>query len=142
MHSESYTQRRDGVTLLSLNASRNSSALILDLHVCDVTMLMLLVLYHVEGKTYTFHVKVATYNFTLICQIFTITRILDERDCVPLPNFLDNGRDDEDGGDMPSANPILAKVEGRNGEATLIADNVSSKVADPALQIVKKVCKF
>ncbi|KAF8115407.1 hypothetical protein N665_0027s0023 [Sinapis alba] len=43
-----------------------------------------------EGKTYTFHVKVTTYNFTASHQTFTITHILDERD---------------------RANPLLAKVE-------------------------------
>ncbi|CAF1921286.1 unnamed protein product, partial [Brassica napus] len=34
-------------------------------------------------------------------QTFTITRIFDERDRVPLPDFVDNGGYDDDGGDMP-----------------------------------------
>ncbi|CAN6850655.1 unnamed protein product [Brassica oleracea var. botrytis] len=43
-------------------------------------------------------------------QTFTITRIFDERDRVPLPDFVDNGGYDDDGGDMPGDNPIPAKI--------------------------------
>ncbi|KAL0711449.1 hypothetical protein Bca4012_018427 [Brassica carinata] len=66
---------------------------------------------------------------------------------MPLPNFVENVGDGENGGDMPGNNSILSKVEsvGSSGEAALIADtdpvgNVSSKVVDPALQVVKKAC--
>ncbi|CAN7135738.1 unnamed protein product [Brassica rapa subsp. narinosa] len=40
-------------------------------------------------------------------QTFTITRIFDERDRVPLPDFVDNGGYDNDGGDMPGLTNIF-----------------------------------
>ncbi|KAH0883707.1 hypothetical protein HID58_059803 [Brassica napus] len=55
---------------------------------------------------------------------FTITRILDERDRVPVPDVVDNRGSDDDGDDMPDGNPIPVKVEtrGTSGEAAFNAD--------------------
>ncbi|KAL0771428.1 hypothetical protein Bca101_036579 [Brassica carinata] len=57
-------------------------------------------------------------------QTFTITRILDERDRVPVPDVVDNRGSDDDGDDMPDGNPIPVKVEtrGTSGEAAFNAD--------------------
>lgn len=43
-----------------------------------------------EGKRYTFQVKLTTYNFTATTQRFTITRIIDEHERLPLPNFVEH----------------------------------------------------
>ncbi|KAG2238920.1 hypothetical protein Bca52824_089780 [Brassica carinata] len=52
-----------------------------------------------EGGTYTFQVRVGSYNFTANHQTFTISRINSVDDRVPHPEFVDNGGDDGDGGD-------------------------------------------
>ena len=41
-----------------------------------------------EGKTFTFHVRVNTYNFTAHHQTFTITHILTEHERVPVPDYV------------------------------------------------------
>ncbi|CAH8385233.1 unnamed protein product [Eruca vesicaria subsp. sativa] len=43
-----------------------------------------------EGKTYTFQVWVSTYSFTANHQAFTISHILNERDRMSLPAYVDN----------------------------------------------------
>ncbi|KAL0885968.1 hypothetical protein Bca101_009951 [Brassica carinata] len=191
------TQIKDGVMLLALNAARNFSPLNLPLHVCDATILMLLVLrciYRVEfaiaddtaesvfvcfdgvltklhnlearevvqmlaeegvnledslmllfitdmeGKTYTFHVKLTTYNLTACYQSFAMTRILDDRERLPLPEFVDNGGGDNDGVDMAVDKPIPAKVEsgGSSGEAALTASTELNSSVPSELAVVKK----
>ncbi|KAL0730562.1 hypothetical protein Bca4012_026655 [Brassica carinata] len=76
---------------------------------------------------------------------FTITRILDDREHLPLPDFIDNGGGDNDGGDMGCDRTIPAKAEsgGGSGEAALIAPtepigSVPTKLNDPTSQVVKK----
>ncbi|WZZ36509.1 hypothetical protein YC2023_019910 [Brassica napus] len=41
-----------------------------------------------EGKTFTFQVRVNTYNFTAHHQTFTITHILTEHERVPVPDYV------------------------------------------------------
>lgn len=43
-----------------------------------------------QGKTYTFHVKLATYDFTAGRQSFTVTRIINMNERLPLPEFVDH----------------------------------------------------
>ena len=45
-----------------------------------------------EGKTFTFQVRVSAYNFTAHHQTFTITRILNEHERIPVPDFVVNVR--------------------------------------------------
>lgn len=42
------------------------------------------------GKTYTFNVKLTTYDFSAAHQSFTVTRILEEHERLPLPDFVVN----------------------------------------------------
>ncbi|CAN6826258.1 unnamed protein product [Brassica oleracea] len=42
------------------------------------------------GKTYNFQVRVSRYNFTANHQTFTISRIMNERDRLPRPDFVPN----------------------------------------------------
>ncbi|KAL0815319.1 hypothetical protein Bca101_071763 [Brassica carinata] len=64
-----------------------------------------------EGKTYKFNVKVSAYNLTANHQTFKISRILSEGDRMPLPQFVDNGGDDDNGDDNSGAISVRAKVE-------------------------------
>ena len=43
-----------------------------------------------EDKTYTFQIRVTSYNFTVNHQSFTVSRIINEIECVPAPDFDDN----------------------------------------------------
>lgn len=43
-----------------------------------------------DGKTYTFQVRVTAYNFTVNHQSFTVSRIINEIERVPAPDFVDN----------------------------------------------------
>lgn len=43
-----------------------------------------------EGKSYTFQVKVGPYNFTANHQSFTISRILGEGERAPQPEFVED----------------------------------------------------
>ncbi|CAF1858015.1 unnamed protein product [Brassica napus] len=114
-------QRKDGVTLLALNLAGSSSALNLPLHVyrmeltiaddtdegifvCFDRVMTKLhgleahaagqILVSMQGKTHTFHVKLTTYDFTARRQSFTVTRNINECEHLPLPDFVDNGGDD------------------------------------------------
>ncbi|CAN6998423.1 unnamed protein product [Brassica oleracea var. botrytis] len=64
-----------------------------------------------EGKTYKFQVKVSAYNFNENHQIFTISCILSEGDRMPLPQFVVNGGDDDNGDDNNGAISVGVKVE-------------------------------
>ncbi|RID61359.1 hypothetical protein BRARA_E00515 [Brassica rapa] len=44
-----------------------------------------------EGKKFTFQVRVNTYNFTAHHQTFTITHILTEHERVPVPDYVVDG---------------------------------------------------
>ena len=43
-----------------------------------------------EGKTYTFQVRVTSYNFTVNHQTFTVSRIINEVERAPAPDFVDD----------------------------------------------------
>ena len=43
-----------------------------------------------EGKTYTFQVRVKSYNFTVNHQTFTVSRIINEVEGAPAPDFFDD----------------------------------------------------
>lgn len=51
---------------------------------------MLLFVADMEGKTYNFQVRVTVYNFTENHKTFTITRVVDEVNHVPVPAVADN----------------------------------------------------
>uniref|UniRef100_M4CER9 Uncharacterized protein n=1 Tax=Brassica campestris TaxID=3711 RepID=M4CER9_BRACM len=68
-------------------------------------------------------------------QTFTITRIFYERDRVPLPDFVDNGT-------IMMVATCQVIIQFLSGEAALNGGtdtngDVSNKVANPALQVVK-----
>ncbi|XP_013635123.1 PREDICTED: uncharacterized protein LOC106340835 isoform X3 [Brassica oleracea var. oleracea] len=54
-----------------------------------------------EGKTYTFQVHVTPYNFTVNHQTFTVSRIINEVERSPAPEFVDDEGDDNDDDDAP-----------------------------------------
>ncbi|KAF8082784.1 hypothetical protein N665_0808s0020 [Sinapis alba] len=101
-----------------------------------------------EGKTYTFQVRVTAYNFTANHHTFTITSILKECERAPLPDFVDNGANGDHGDDMPGANTAPAKVEaGSSGErsalntgAALSAKAPKSPLANASSKVGKKAC--
>ncbi|KAL0758403.1 hypothetical protein Bca101_074553 [Brassica carinata] len=55
-----------------------------------------------EGKTYTFQVRVTSYNFTVNHQTFTVSRIINEVERAPAPDFVDDGGDDNEDDDAPN----------------------------------------
>ncbi|CAG7898667.1 unnamed protein product [Brassica rapa] len=65
-----------------------------------------------EGKSYTFQVKVGPYNFTANHQSFTISRILGEGERAPQPEFVEDGGDDDNGDDNNGASLVRRKMEG------------------------------
>ncbi|CAN7124501.1 unnamed protein product [Brassica rapa subsp. narinosa] len=65
-----------------------------------------------EGKSYTFQVKVGPYNFTENHQSFTISRILGEGERAPQPEFVEDGGDDDNGDDNNGAGLVRRKMEG------------------------------
>ncbi|CDY22457.1 BnaC03g61700D [Brassica napus] len=54
-----------------------------------------------EGKTYTFQVRVTPYNFTVNHQTFTVSRIINEVERAPAPEFVDDEGNDNDDDDAP-----------------------------------------
>uniref|UniRef100_A0A0D3D2S4 Uncharacterized protein n=2 Tax=Brassica oleracea var. oleracea TaxID=109376 RepID=A0A0D3D2S4_BRAOL len=93
-----------------------------------------------QGKTYTFHVKLATYDYTAGRQSFTVTRIINLNERLPLPEFVDNGGDGSIGGSMGDNHQIHADVDYDmvGGEASLID---STEMSDPTSPAVKKARK-
>ncbi|KAL0706077.1 hypothetical protein Bca4012_072503 [Brassica carinata] len=81
-----------------------------------------------EGKTYTFQVRVSSYNFTAHHQTFTITRILKEHERVPVPDFVVNGGNDDDDDDGPDGSAVPVQVV--NGEGSSGAANDAEKIPD------------
>ncbi|KAG5387858.1 hypothetical protein IGI04_029399 [Brassica rapa subsp. trilocularis] len=65
-----------------------------------------------EGKSYTFQVKVGPYNFTENHQSFTISRILGEGERAPQPEFVEDGGDDDNGDENNGASLVRRKMEG------------------------------
>ncbi|KAF8095208.1 hypothetical protein N665_0339s0077 [Sinapis alba] len=73
-----------------------------------------------EGNSYTFQVRVSSYNFTSNHQTFTISRILSSVDRLPEPEFVDNGGDEDNGDDDNgnndhNAGSVRGKVEVGDG---------------------------
>ncbi|KAG2248749.1 hypothetical protein Bca52824_088377 [Brassica carinata] len=64
-----------------------------------------------EGKSYTFQVKVGPYNFTANHQSFTISRILGEGERAPQPEFVEDGGDDDNGDDNDGAGLVRRKMK-------------------------------
>ncbi|RID59566.1 hypothetical protein BRARA_F02787 [Brassica rapa] len=78
-----------------------------------------------EGKTYTFQVRVSSYNFTANHQTFTISRILNECEREPQPAFIDDGGDDDNGDDNSGAISVAAQVKaGGSSQAEGASDKV------------------
>ncbi|KAF3523318.1 hypothetical protein F2Q69_00046533 [Brassica cretica] len=88
-----------------------------------------------EGKPYTFHVKLTTYDFTSTHQSFTVTSIIDEHERPPLPEFAVNEKGGNDGENVGDIQPIHVKVDsgGSSGATTLNA------VKDPIGHVPKKM---
>ncbi|KAF3519456.1 hypothetical protein DY000_02059001 [Brassica cretica] len=88
-----------------------------------------------EGKPYTFHVKLTTYDFTSTHQSFTVTSIIDEHERPPLPEFAVNEKGGNDGENVGDIQPIHVKVDsgGGSGATTLNA------VKDPIGHVPKKM---
>ncbi|KAF3540726.1 hypothetical protein F2Q69_00021338 [Brassica cretica] len=63
-----------------------------------------------EGKTYTFQVRVTAFNFTEHHKTFTITRIAEDHGCLPVDDVVNNGDDDDDDDDAdnPTIEPLPA----------------------------------
>ncbi|CAN6986971.1 unnamed protein product [Brassica rapa subsp. trilocularis] len=72
-----------------------------------------------EGKTFTFQVRVSACNFTAHHQTFTITRILNEHERIPVPDFVVDGGDDADDDDKPDGSPVPVQTE--TGESSIDA---------------------
>ncbi|CAH8320469.1 unnamed protein product [Eruca vesicaria subsp. sativa] len=79
-----------------------------------------------EGKDYTFQVRVSEYNFSVNHQTFTITSILKDGDRPPVPDFVENfdqGGDGHDGNDGKQISASLGNGSARIGIAN---DDVSA----------------
>ncbi|KAF3557129.1 hypothetical protein F2Q69_00016282 [Brassica cretica] len=63
-----------------------------------------------EGKTYTFQVRVTAFNFTEHHKTFTITRIAEDHGRLPADDVVNNGDDDDDDNDdaSPAIEPSTA----------------------------------
>ncbi|KAF2548392.1 hypothetical protein F2Q70_00022848 [Brassica cretica] len=99
-----------------------------------------------EGKTYTFHVNLTTYDFTSTHQCFTVTRILAEHERLPPHKFVTYQEEiANDGANVEGIQPILANVDSGStgGETSLIAINnpvgrVPNKMDNASNYILKK----
>nr|VDC93157.1 unnamed protein product [Brassica oleracea] len=69
-----------------------------------------------EGKTYTFQVRVTSYNFTVNHQTFTVSRIINEVERAPAHDFVDDASDDDDDDDAPDGTTSREKsASGKGG---------------------------
>ncbi|XP_013632409.1 PREDICTED: uncharacterized protein LOC106337846 [Brassica oleracea var. oleracea] len=68
-----------------------------------------------EGKTYTFQVRVTAFNFTEHHKTFTITRIAEDHGRLPVDDVVNNGDDDDDDGDDASPNIEPSSAAGDQG---------------------------
>ncbi|CAH8361470.1 unnamed protein product [Eruca vesicaria subsp. sativa] len=86
-----------------------------------------------EGKTYTFQVRVSEYNFRVNHQTFTITRILKNDDRHPVPDFVENGGDSDDGNDGAGGKQISANpgdCGGRLGDTIAVVSSPPGDTPD------------
>ena len=110
-----------------------------------------------EGKTYTFQVRVTAYNFTEHHKTFTITHIVDEIDRVPLLDVADDVSilcvmmfrnldrhvyitdsmyqwdDGDDDDDKPAVKPLPVEVQSGG-----ISGNAHKKTVDSTSNVFKK----
>ncbi|KAL0826636.1 hypothetical protein Bca101_050313 [Brassica carinata] len=66
---------------------------------------------YMVGKTYTLQVRISSYNFTANHQTFTISRILNEPDRLPLHDFVTQDGFDDNDADMPGSVSVPTKVD-------------------------------
>ncbi|CDY20201.1 BnaC09g30380D [Brassica napus] len=88
-----------------------------------------------EGKTYTFQVRVTAFNFTEHHKTFTITRIAEDHGCLPVDDVVNNGDDDDDDDDdaSPTIEPSSAAGDqGGTSKARKKTGAGASKVAKKA----------
>ncbi|CAF1926906.1 hypothetical protein YC2023_058202 [Brassica napus] len=88
-----------------------------------------------EGKTYTFQVRVTAFNFTEHHKTFTITRIAEDHGRLPVDGVGNNGDDDDDddNADNPNIKPSpAADDQGGTSKARKKTDAVSSKMVKKA----------
>ncbi|KAF3530095.1 hypothetical protein DY000_02042509 [Brassica cretica] len=88
-----------------------------------------------EGKTYTFQVRVTAFNFTEHHRTFTITRIADDHGRLPVDGVGNSGDDDDDddNADNPNIRPSpAADDQGGTSKARKKTDAVSSKMVKKA----------
>ncbi|KAL0816445.1 hypothetical protein Bca101_072892 [Brassica carinata] len=89
-----------------------------------------------DGKTYTFQVRVTAYNFTVNHQSFTVSRIINEIERVPAPDFVDNvGDDDDDDDDKPD----VKKGQGKSASGDGVCEASKNAGKDPVRNAHKKV---
>ncbi|CAN6891993.1 unnamed protein product [Brassica oleracea] len=89
-----------------------------------------------DGKTYTFQVRVTAYNFTVNHQSFTVSRIINEIERVPAPDFVDNVRDDDDDDDDK---PDVKKGQGKSASGDGVCEASKNAGKDPVRNAHKKV---
>ncbi|KAF2577738.1 hypothetical protein F2Q68_00001561 [Brassica cretica] len=82
-------------------------------------------------------VKVSAYNFTENHQILTISCILSEGDRMPLPQFVVNGGDDDNGDDNSGAISVGVKVE-TGGSSQVQGSSGTKKKARKAANVFLK----
>ncbi|KAH0882219.1 hypothetical protein HID58_058315, partial [Brassica napus] len=87
-----------------------------------------------EGKTYTFQVRVTAFNFTEHHKTFTITRIAEDHGRLPVDDVVNNGDDDDDDGDDASPNIEPSSAAGDQGGTS----KARKKTGAGASKVVKK----
>ncbi|CAN7047729.1 unnamed protein product [Brassica oleracea var. botrytis] len=87
-----------------------------------------------DGKTYTFQVRVTAYNFTVNHQSFTVSRIINEIERVPAPDFVDNVGDDDD-----DDKPDVKKGQGKSASGDGVCEASKNAGKDPVRNAHKKV---
>ncbi|CDY46865.1 BnaC01g27690D [Brassica napus] len=87
-----------------------------------------------EGKTYTFQVRVTSYNFTVNHQTFTVSRIINEVEHAPAPDFVDDGGDDND--DDDASNGTIDREKSGSGKG--ICESSKSAGKEPAGNMRKR----
>nr|VDD42959.1 unnamed protein product [Brassica oleracea] len=92
-----------------------------------------------EGKTYTFQVRVTAFNFTEHHKTFTITRIAEDHGRLPVDGVGEQCKlhgdddDDDDNADNPNIKPSpAADDQGGTSKARKKTDAVSSKMVKKA----------
>ncbi|CAF1741609.1 unnamed protein product [Brassica oleracea var. botrytis] len=87
-----------------------------------------------EGKTYTFQVRVTTFNFTEHHKTFTITHIAENHGRLPADDVVNNGDDDDDDDDDASPTIEPSTAAGDQGGTS----KARKKTGAGASKVVKK----